>query len=83
MTRAPDWSIEEFEILLKNNKLSSRQLAQLLPKRTPDAVEVVRQGIHRFHSIGDGSMLSEIMRQRLNEKHQLLTCPICNMRLWV
>jgi hypothetical protein len=81
MTRSPDWSIQEFEILLNNNNMSSKQLAQLLPQRTPDAIEVVRQGIHRFHDIGDGSMLSEIMRQRLKEKRQSPTCPICKVRL--
>jgi hypothetical protein len=81
MTRSPDWRIEEFEILLNNNNLSGKQVAQLLPKRTSDAIEIVRQGIHRFHDIGDGSMLSEIMRQRLNEKGQSLTCPICKARL--
>jgi hypothetical protein len=81
MTRFPDWTIEEFEILLNHNDLSGEQLAELLPRRTPDAVEVVRQGIHRFHATGDGSMLSEIMRQRIRDKHQSLTCPKCGARI--
>ena len=81
MTRSPDWSVEEFEILIKNNHLSHKQLAQLLPRRTPGAVESVRQGIHLYHSSDNGSMLSEVMRQRLKEKRQSLTCPICKAQV--
>lgn len=81
MTRAPDWTIEEFEILIKNNHLSHEQLAQLLPGRTLGGIESVRQGIHLFHSSDNGSMLSEIMRQRLKEKRQSQTCPICKTQL--
>ena len=77
MTRAPDWSVEEFEILLNHNNLSSDELAKLLPRRTSDAVEVVCQGIHRSHDNGDGSLLSELMRRRLAGKRQSSNCPVC------
>jgi hypothetical protein len=81
MTRAPDWTPEEFDILLNHNNLSREELAKLLPRRSSDAVEVVRQGIHRFHDKGDGSLLSEIMRRRLADKQQSSTCPVCGKRL--
>jgi hypothetical protein len=81
MTRAPDWSVEEFEILLNHNNLSRHELAKLFPRRTSDPVEVVRQGIHRLHDNGDGSLLSEVMRRRLANQHQSLSCPVCGTRL--
>lgn len=81
MTRAQDWTIEEFEILVGHIDLQSKEFAKLLPRRTSDAIEVVRQGIHRFHDSGDGSMLSDIMRQRITEKGRSLFCPICRQKL--
>lgn len=77
MVRAPDWRIEEFEIVLENSHLSSEELAQLLPQRTRGAVEIIRQGIHSFHLGRNVSMLSKMMLRRLEEKDQSLICPIC------
>lgn len=81
MTRLPDWSVEELEILLNHNDLSSEQFAELLPRRTSGAIEVVRAGVHSFHLGGNTSMLSEMMRQRLKEKNQPLTCPRCRAQI--
>lgn len=50
MSKAPLWSKQEFESLLQNNHLSDAQLAQLLPRRTVGAINVIRSGIHRLPS---------------------------------
>ena len=80
MTRAPDWSVEEFDTVLNNSNLDSLELAQQLPRRTPGAIEVVRQGIHSFHTGGNLSLLSKMMLRRLKEKQEQVTCAICGVR---
>jgi hypothetical protein len=79
MTRAPNWSIEEFDTVLNNSNLDSLELAQQLPRRTPGAIEVVRQGIHSFHTGGDLSLLSKMMLRRLKEKQEQVTCAVCGV----
>jgi len=79
MTRAPNWSIEEFDTLLNNSNLDSLELAQQLPRRTPGAIEVVRVGIHSFHAGGDLSFLSKMMLRRLKEKQEQVTCTVCGV----
>ncbi|MCL4487327.1 MAG: hypothetical protein M1570_04260 [Chloroflexi bacterium] len=81
MNRAPDWTIAKFEIFLAHNDLTGEQLAELLPRRTAGAIEAVRNGIHLFHTRGDGSMLSEIMRQRIEQNRARLICPVCKAQL--
>ena len=80
MTRAPDWSVEEFDTVLNNSNLDSLELAQQLPRRTPGAIEVVREGIHSFHTGGSLSLLSRMMLRRLKEKQEQVTCAICGVR---
>jgi hypothetical protein len=79
MSRAPNWSEEEFELLLNNNHLSSHELAGKLPLRTADAVEIVRSGIHSFHRGMNVSMLSKMMLNRLG-RTGTITCPMCEAR---
>ena len=68
---------EEFETLLQHPELSGEQVAELLPRRTADAVAVVREGIHAYHSGMDISMLSRMMRHRLDEVSRRVRCPRC------
>jgi hypothetical protein len=79
--REPDWTIDEFEILITHNDVASAQLSRLLPRRTLGAMEAVRNGIHLFHTTGDGSMLSEMMRQQLLQVPDPLLCPTCKAKL--
>jgi hypothetical protein len=65
MTRAADWSEDEFSFLISHPELSSADIAADLPGRSTDAVEIVRQGIHQFHLGRDCSMLSQLMRNTL------------------
>ena len=74
--RKPNWSEEEFELLLSNNQLADGELAMKLPLRSSDAVSIVRQGIHAYHRGLNTSMLSKMMLNRL-DKNQGLICPIC------
>lgn len=80
MTRAPDWSKEEFEMLINNPGLLDKELASKLPDRTVGAIEVVRNGLHSYHKRGNVSMLSQMMLRCLEKKQGTLTCPRCSLR---
>jgi hypothetical protein len=80
MKRAPEWDTEEFEVLIDNPDVSAQDVSSLLPQRTPGAVEVVRQGLHSFHTGGNVSMLSKMMLRRLEERQGSVTCPVCRKR---
>lgn len=77
MKRSPDWTKEEFEILLKNNSLSAESLSAQLPLRTLDAIQIVRNGIHEFHQKGGSTLLSKMMKEYLSILGVVLACPIC------
>jgi len=76
MKRAPDWSKEEFETLIKHWNLSDADLSVLIPTRTTDAIKVVRSGIHEFHQKGTSSLLSKMMKTYIEQSHGL-KCPLC------
>jgi hypothetical protein len=75
MTRAPNWTEDEFETLLNNPHSSDEELADLLPQRTPDAVGVVRAFVHNYHLGGSMSGIGNMMVQRLEQGS--VTCPVC------
>lgn len=80
MTRAPDWTREEFETLLSNPLLSDAELAERLPQRTVNAVSFVRQGVHSFHTgRDDHQMLSKMMKDRLMGPSGPILCALCKM----
>ena len=81
MAQASRWTQREFDVLLDNNNLSHHKLAKLLPNRTPGAIEVVREGIHAFHSGTNISMLSQMMRETLSQSRDNVVCPKCGSRL--
>jgi len=39
----------------------------------------VRKGVHNFHTGGDTSMLSRMMKTLLGSKKTLVTCPVCKV----
>jgi hypothetical protein len=78
MVLAPNWSEEEFEILLRNPRLADEELNRQLPRRTVGAIRTVRESIHSFHRGGNVSGLSKVMIHRL--VHGSWTCPRCNER---
>jgi len=50
MTRQPEWSMEEFAVLMASAELPADELAATaLPSRSVGAIEVVRQGVHLYH----------------------------------
>lgn len=81
MNRLLDWTKEEFDILVQNNALSDESLSNRLPRRTPDAIQVVRNGIHEFHLKGESSLLSKMMKERLTVLRPISICPICGERI--
>ena len=81
MKRLPDWTEEEFDILIQNNSLSAESLSTRLPRRTIDAIQIVRNGVHEFHQKDDSYLLSEIMKEYLGGSEEVLSCPICGERI--
>ncbi|MGE3755818.1 MAG: hypothetical protein AB7I45_16855 [Planctomycetota bacterium] len=77
MERAPDWTTEEFATLLAHNDLGPDDFAELLPRRSPGAIDAVRSGVHAHHTGGDESLLSGVMRRYLAEHAAELECPVC------
>ena len=81
MKRLPEWTKEEFDILVKNNSLSDESLSTRLPHRTLDAMQIVRSGIHEFHQKGDSTLLSKMMKAHLTKLGSFFECPICGERI--
>jgi len=79
MARVPEWTKGEFITLISKPELSDEDLIKLLPKRSKDAVWIVRAGVHSFHTGGNISMLSEMMMNLLGSKTTLVECPICKI----
>lgn len=80
MNRAPDWTEDEFGILLADPTLSSMELSKELPRRSPGAIDAVRDGVHAFHQAKDAPTLSQMMREQLEKKVSALTCARCGER---
>ena len=77
MANAPDWTLEEFKILLDIGGKPSAQLSTQLPNRTAESISIIQQGIHAFHIGNDHSMLSRLMVDHLQAEHGYLKCPVC------
>lgn len=75
--RAPDWSEEEFRVLLDRPDLADEEVAKILIGRSTGAIGVVRAGIHNFHLSGNVSMLSKMMLNYLQRRREPLRCPVC------
>ncbi len=79
MTKELEWTKEEFILMMCNTELSDEELSVLLPNRSHEAVGVIRAGVHNFHTEGDISMLSEMMKELLGSKDTIVICPICKV----
>jgi len=77
MTKKSDWTREEFEILVINPAHNSETLATLLLGRSADSIELIRNGLHAFHTGKNTSMLSKLMLARLEASENAIICPIC------
>jgi len=75
--RAPDWSEEEFRVLLDRPDLADEEVAKILIGRSTGAIGVVRAGVHSFHLGGNVSMLSKMMLNYLQRRREPLKCPVC------
>ena len=75
MARAPDYTKEEFEILLQSPRITDDELSHQLG-RAIGSIRVVRSFIHNFHKGGDVSELSKMMIHRLQQGSW--TCPRCD-----
>jgi hypothetical protein len=80
MIRPPDWSLDEFIIVLANPGMPPAKLIPQLPGRTGGAIGVVQQGIHAFHKGTNISTLSRLMVDHLETHRGSLVCPVCRWR---
>ena len=81
MTREANWTAAEFERLLQAHDRANESLSEVLPGRTPDAIAVVRQGIHRYHAgQSNADILSKLMLSALATKRGTTVCPLCMTR---
>jgi len=81
MGRAPNWTQDEFVTLLDNYRLSRDELAIRLGERSADAIAIVREGIHRFHTGQENcGILSQMMVRRLEERRGSLICQLCGVK---
>lgn len=83
VVRAPEWTEDEFEVVLRGYGLCHQEVAGTLPggRRSPGAVGVVREGIHSFHKGHNISMLSKMMLRYLEHRRGTLICPKCGAKL--
>ncbi len=70
MTRAPDWTEEEFRLLLSQPMASSEELKASLSRRSVEAIQLVRQGIEQFQRDGHSPLLSQMMQRVLEEPRE-------------
>jgi hypothetical protein len=78
--RAPDWTTEEFDILLSGGEWTAEDLVKWLPRRTDGAIQAVRGFVHAAHLSGSRTGLSRMMQDRLVARQGTLTCAICQAR---
>ncbi|MDD4923764.1 MAG: hypothetical protein PHF74_02870 [Dehalococcoidales bacterium] len=79
MAEKREWTEHEFILLISKPDLPDDGFAEIIPERNKGAIGVVRAGVHSFHTGGDISMLSKMMKTMLESKNTLVTCPICKV----
>lgn len=77
--RAPEWTENEFRVLVDSFGISDSELKSRLPNRSVGAIGVVRSGIHSYHIGNNTSMLSQMMLSYLSRNHAHVKCPKCGL----
>ena len=82
MVKESDWSDAEFDTLLSNPELSSKDLVSWLPKRSIISINRIRSRIHAFHTGKEDHLLSNMMVRFIQNRsrHHPVTCPVCKVR---
>ena len=80
MSRSPNWSLDEFRVVLVSYGEKSGQLAERLPGRTLAAIELIKQGIHGHHRNNNVAVLSKSMKEYLKNNRRSHVCPVCGVR---
>ena len=80
------WNESEFEIVMNSHGLPIEDVMQKLQRcrpevaRSRDAIEIVTEGIHRFHMGKENcGILSRMMINMLKEKQHPIRCPKCGI----
>ena len=86
MARLPDWNETEFKIVMNSYGLSIEEVMQKLRRcrlevvRSRDAIEIVIEGIDRYHLGKENcGLLSKMMINILKEKRHPIRCPKCRI----
>ena len=84
MTTQPQWTADEFAMLMASAELTAGELSGThLPQRSPGAIEVVRHGVHLYHLDHDThNILSRSMIAFLGSRPRLAStmCAVCLQR---
>jgi hypothetical protein len=76
-SRAPEWTREEFAVLLSSPTLSDEAVGGEV-QRSAGAVAVVRQGVHLLlQSEPTHNMLSRMMIAYLEPRREHMPCAVC------
>jgi hypothetical protein len=67
MTRVPDWNEKEFRLLLAHPETPAAELQTQLPRRSTEAIELVRNAVADYRRRGESPLLSRLMVQLLDE----------------
>jgi len=67
MSRAPNWTEEEFRRLLSQPDASPEELRQALPQRSVEAIDLVRNAVTDYRRSGESPLLSHVMMRILDE----------------
>ena len=76
MLRKLDWTLRDFMVVLRNPSMPTAGLASMLHE-SQDEIEVVRQGIHIFHTGGKASMMARTLKDYLLENPVSMVCQVC------
>jgi len=78
MAQAPEWTEDEFRLLLTAYGIPDEELAARMPRRNVGGIKMVRGLVHSYHEGADcAGMLSQMVFRELERGAGELTCPAC------
>ena len=73
---AKEWKKQEFILLLSKPDIGDEAMAKLV-KTGEGEIANIREGVHAFHTNGDISLLSDMMKDMLGSRDSLVKCARC------
>ena len=81
MDRTPDWTIDEFETLMRHPQLTEVELKDVVRGHSAVAIAIVREGVHSWHRGNrDTTLLSPDMKAWLEHHTTPVECAVCRVQ---